>query len=698
MKRNFLDKKGAIYFKKWQNQAFSIFSTLGKLVIIGVLPVVYVMLLHFPVFSQNDTVTINEVVINSKRNPQIFSETARVVKIISSDDIQKSSAESLDEVLEYALGVDVRQRGAMGVQSDVSIRGGSFEQVLVLINGVKVNDSQTGHHSLNIPIDLASVERIEILEGAGARVYGTNAYSGAINIITHSPSEKKVAANFAGGQFGFVKMGVSASYNYKKLNTYFAFSHKKSSGYADNSDFDISNLFLSSSLNLKNAEISLQAGVLLKDFGAMNFYTPKYPYQAEEINSTFVSLSSKFGKKLKVQPTVFWRRHQDRFELFREDQNWYTPNAGYWIKDNMDTAKYVPGVYQAWNYYRGHNYHSTNTFGADVNFNFSTIAGKTSFGIETVSEQIQSNVLGKDADKIEVPFYEGNYFSKSKTRNNASAFVEHFIKIKKLSLASGILLNLNSDFGFNYYTGIDASYNISKPFKIFASVNQAMRMPTFNDLYYSGPSNVGSTDLVPEEAVTYELGAKFLHKNMNAHTAIFHRRGKNTIDWVKETEDQAKWQTMNYTNLYTYGAEFSYTLLYSKIFGENAFLQKININYQYLLLEKDDKEIISKYVFDYLVHNASASMSFKIYKNVGANLQISYQDRAGSFEKFNFATGENLLTEYSPLLLADARVFWKTKYFRVYADVTNISNTKYYDINNVQMPGTWAKVGVDFRF
>ncbi len=706
-KKNSVSKNTVVYFKKWQNRAFSVFSSLGKNVIIRTLPVIYVLMMHFPVFSQTDTISINEIVINSKRNPQIFSETARIIKIITHEEIQNAAVQSLDDLLEYTLGVDVRQRGAMGVQSDISIRGGSFEQVLVLINGVKQNNSQTGHHSFNLPIDIQNIERIEILEGAGARVYGQNAYSGAINIITNQPTEKSLRANLTIGQNNYLKISTSATFNIKKVNNYISVSHQQSSGYIENTDFDISNVFYSATADIKKVIITLQSGFLHKDFGAYNFYTPKYPNQAEEINSSFVSLSSKFGNKIKISPTIYWNRHQDRFELFRDDKDWYQNTGNYFVRNQNDTAKYVNGIYQSWNYYGGHNYHLTNTYGAEINSNFTTKLGKTSFGIDFSSENILSNKLGDNmieikgndttAVEMDVPFYKGQAFTKSKNRNNFSAFLDHSAKIKKFGIATGGLANWNSDFNWSFYSGIDLSFEIYKNTKIFTSANQSMRMPTFNDLYYNGPSNIGNPNLKPEEAITYEFGFKHVNKISSSHIAIFDRKGKNTIDWVKETEDQAKWQTMNYTNVNTYGGEFATKIFFNKWFGKNTIIQSIDLNYMYLFIDEKEQEFISKYVYDYLVHNASLSFSLQIYKGVGATAQINYQDREGSFEKYNFTTGETLTTNYEPIILANAKIYWNYKFFTIYTEATNILNTKYYDINNVQLPGTWMKAGINFK-
>ena len=116
---------------------------------------------------------VKEIEIQSDRVPMLYSETSRVVEVITKEQIQQMPAQTIDDILKFALNVDVRQRGDFNVQSDISIRGGSNEETLILLNGVKINDPQTGHYNINIPVDINDIERIEILEGPGARIFAS---------------------------------------------------------------------------------------------------------------------------------------------------------------------------------------------------------------------------------------------------------------------------------------------------------------------------------------------------------------------------------------------------------------------------------------------------------------------------------------------------------------------------------------------
>src|SRR3546814_281145 len=147
--------------------------------------------------AQEDTSTIplREVIITENRMQLPFAKQNRNIQIIDRKQIDAMPARSINELLSHISGVDLRQRGPFGTQADVSIDGGSFEQTLILVNGVKVLDAQTAHNSLNLPIPTDAIERIEIIRGPAARIYGINSLTGAINIVTRKPTDSGVSAH-----------------------------------------------------------------------------------------------------------------------------------------------------------------------------------------------------------------------------------------------------------------------------------------------------------------------------------------------------------------------------------------------------------------------------------------------------------------------------------------------------------------------
>jgi len=363
------------HFRHWGRQRYSLFKALKRQVHIASLAVAYlcVSFLNEAVAQTDHTklkadYNLDEIEVSAQRAPVTYSQAARIISVIEREEIEAAPVSSIQDLLEYALGVDIRQRGTYGVQADVSIRGGSFDQTLILLNGINLSDPQTGHHNLNVPVSLKSVKRIEILNGPSARVYGPNAFSGAINIVTEPDAEESVTLDVAFGDNSLRDLTASANLKAGSLTSFLAASNTSSSGYIENTDFDTYNIYYHGRLKTEPATLNFQAGYTDKAFGANSFYTPKYPNQFEATKTTFASVQMETGKKLHFTPAAYWRRHQDRFELFRD-------NPASW--------------------YAGHNYHMTDVFGLNLNTWFQSSLGKTAFGAEFRSENIWSNVLGE---------------------------------------------------------------------------------------------------------------------------------------------------------------------------------------------------------------------------------------------------------------------------------------------------------------
>lgn len=657
-------------FKRWGRKAYSLFSVLKQPVRIGVLMVAYTSLSEPElIFAQTDSLKVSmeynldEVEVSAQRAPVTFSQVARIVSVMERNEIEAAPVQSLQELLEYALSVDVRQRGVHGVQADISVRGGSFDQTLILLNGINISDPQTGHHSLNLPVSFKNIQRIEILEGPAARVFGPNAFSGAINIITSSEGSPGVKLDISGGQHKLADVNVSGNIQSGNWSQFIAVNRMSSEGYIDNTDFEIWNAFYQTKLNTKPGTLDFQIGRTNKAFGANSFYTATYPNQFEETKTTFASLKFETGTKIHLTPSVYWRRHQDRFELFRnEPASWYA----------------------------GHNYHLTDVFGSNLNAWFASTFGKTAFGAEIRTENVWSNVLGKAlAAPIDVPGESGKFFTKSYSRTTISYFAEHSVYLKKLSVSAGAMANWISDlgFGWNIYPGLDASFAISNHFKLYGSANSSLRMPTFTDLYYNGPTNIGNPDLKPEKSITYEGGLKLTFNGFFGHAGVYHRQGKDLIDWIREKETE-KWQTKNLTGINSTGIEISGDFFPEKIWNKPVFITKLGINYSYSELNKNNYNVFSYYVLDNLKQKLDIELNHKIWNKIKGSWRVSYQDRNG-----NRTTTES----YQPFWLVNARIMWKTPSTEIYLLAANLFDTKYYDFGTVEQPGRWISLGISHQ-
>lgn len=629
----------------------------------------------FSLRAQEDTIALQMLLVSTSRAPVTYADASRLVAVIPSETIQAAPVQSLGDLLEYLGSVDIRQRGPLGVQSDVSIRGGSFEQALILLNGVKVSDPQTGHFGLNVPIDLQQVERIEILEGPGARIYGPNAFSGAINIITRQTSENWGSAGLTAGEYGYMQLSAGAGFVSSGWSNQVMVSRQTSDGYRPNTDFQGNTVYYNSRLINHIGQFDAQWGYMEKAFGANSFYTPVYPAQYEANKSSVASLSFQTNGRVKMRSVAYWRWHKDRFELFRnEAPSWYT----------------------------AHNYHVTNVAGAEWNATVPWKAGKTSLGLDYRHEQILSNKLGEPLkDTIDVRGEASGYYCKGDSRENLSVFLEHQYINRRFSFSGGGLAYWNSAYSWNSYAGAEAGWRFARRFRGFASVNESLRLPTFTELYYQSPTILGNTALLAEKAVTIEGGVMYQGSAVQGHVAIFQRYGRNMIDWVRLSGDEP-WVAENHTEINTFGAEASCLLALSALNRGLPVLtlRSVSMSYSWLNQWKQSDTYQSKYILDYLRHKAVLSVTHTFTKALSLNWLLTYQERAGTYSTYDPTalayTGE---VPYKPVLLVDARLTYTLKRLgiNVFCEASNLGNRNYFDTGNVPQAGRWVRAGIILR-
>jgi iron complex outermembrane receptor protein len=602
---------------------------------------------------------------------------SKVVHIIKIPEMQLKAVENLADLLEIIASVDVRTRGGKGVQSDIGIRGGSFDQTLILLNGVPVNNLQTGHHSLDLPIDFSMLEKVEIIEGAAGQSFGVNAYGGAINLVTKNPGKEQANSRLKTGQFGYFKTDFDLSHSLGKFSVYNGFTFQKSSGYLTNDSINNTDFYtIKDFVRIKYSgkfPVFLQAGYHQKDFGANSFYTSKYPWQYEKTSGYFAGLNANFGKKIHWKPELTYKLHRDEFQLFRESV--YTYQNGYFIH-NQDTASYAPGVY-----YPGHNYHKTQSLSLALNFSVSNKYGDFSGRFSWQNEQIRSNKLGKKTIHP-VVVSPRIVYDKYDERSYWNAHINQVKKWKKFSLGSGVNLFYAAQYGFHLSGNVFANYTGEK-FTHYISINSAQRLPTYTDLYYQGPANTGNPDLQPETIVAYETGSKYFYRKFFASLALFYRDADHTIDWIKYNPGD-KWQTKNLTRLKTYGLSLN---LKRKFDGH--FFKNIRMSYTYLTMEKDAfSGVISKYVLDYLKHKFTMDISHRFWFDTDVNWTLIYKDRNGQY--LDYVDNHYQLFDYSPYFLTHFKLSKKINRIRLGISVENLFDISYRDLSYIKMPGRWV--------
>ena len=636
--------------------------------------ILYVYLVIFSAFSHaqsEDSIRLNvdldEVEIIGQRTPAVYSRLAREISIISGEEISKSPSSTIQDLLEYVPFADIRQRNVHGVQADIQLRGGTFDQVMILLNGINITDPQTGHFNLDLPVGVNSIERIEMLHGSGARLYGANAYKGVINIITRK-NYNGVTAGIDYGQHGLFRSFVTAGTVKGKLFNNFSISRNVSEGFTDNTDYKIMNFFYGGGITGHKVNVEWQAGTGGKEFGANDFYSPSFPEQYEETSSKFASLGFNTKGKVKVSGTGYWRRHNDHFLLKRHDPSFYE------------------------------NFHRTDVFGLRLNAVFKSNLGKTSFGSEIRHEGILSSSLGKDMNfPVKINGRDSLYYDKTYSRNTTGFFAEHNIAINNFSVTGGFLLDINSDLNkVSLFPGMDISYKIlDQILKVFVSVNRSLRLPTFTDMFYKDPANEGNPGLKAEKLLAFETGMDFRLNNYSAGITLFRDLGQDVIDWVWHTDDQ-KYRAMNITEITTKGIEVrsDYNLK-----GRRSFsVDKIGIAYSFIDLKKATPDYESKYSLDHLKHKLQISLSQNVATRVGAEWRISYFYRNGSYLDYDITSRTTFSTPFKPYLLVDAKLYYKAEKITVHFNVSNLFDSKYTDIGSLIQPGRWITGGIQFNF
>lgn len=593
----------------------------------------FFLFIGFETWSQNEqTENLNEIILNSERIEIPFYESSRTIQLITKLDIQNSTATNVADLLQQVAGVDIRRRGVNGMQADLYIRGGSFDQTLVLIDGIKTENPQTGHHTMNMMIPLQNIERIEIVKGPAARVYGQNAFTGAINIVTKKNVETALAANVALGSFEQRWYEITGGINLKQSSHQIHYSNVSSDGYRYNTDFKNQNIFLKSKFDTNLVPIDLVASFMERDFGANGFYaSPSFEDQYEETQTSLIGISSKMHKNDFVfKPRLYWSRGQDMYELIRNR----------------------PEVYR--------NLHITNKIGGAVDASYQSNIGTTGFGVDLAQVYISSNNLGKH------------------DRTMFTAFLEHrFLLIQdKLDITPGIAATYFSDFKFHAFPGIDVGYAINDQLKVYGNMGYTYRIPTYTDLYYSSPTTIGNAELDPESALTEELGLKWNAKNFFLDLAVFYRDSDDLIDYVKENEEDP-WQAQNIQNVVTKGIESSFEYH----FEANKFDQVLRLGYSYLDDEIKESDFnFSQYSLNSMQHQLNVAFESQFLSFLKQSLSYRFVERQDG-------------TSYN---VVDAKVSGNFKNFELSAVFNNIFNEVYTETNLVPMPEFNYLVGLRY--
>ncbi len=509
--------------------------------------------------------------VTGSPQPVPLDEADRDINVLGSGDMPELFR-SWADYLHLTSTVDLQQRAPGGMQADISIRGAQFGQTLVLVNGIRVNDAQTGHHNLDVPLPLEMIDRMEILNGAGSTLYGSDAVGGAVNFITPRPRRSEISLGAAVGNFGINQQDASASFVRGNFSQQLSFARDFSSGFMP--DRDYRGLALASTTRTKSrlghSSVLLAHGD--RPFGADQFYGKYNSW--ERTKTWFASLQQDLGEQTQV--AFAYRRHTDNFILFRDR----------------------PQVYA--------NAHATENWQLALRRRTRVANNATLFyGGEGYRDRIDSNNLGHHQ------------------RNRAAGYVNLDVRaLRRFSFAVGLRDEIWGDWRHELSPTVSGGAWLSPRLKLRGAVSHAFRLPSYTDLYYRDPATRGNPDLRPETAWSYEAGADFDPAGrLSGAATVFHRRERAGIDYVRYVPG-GTWTAANIDTLRFTGLELALRAQLPK--------SVLQVSYAWLHVSQVPPAVVeTRYVGNFPLHNAVISWQGRLAKKFLGRTRVGVVQRSG---------------------------------------------------------------------
>jgi vitamin B12 transporter len=583
----------------------------------------------------------------------------RSVDVLGRREIDALPARSLGEVVGRLLGVDLQARSP--AQADVSIRGAGFEQVLVLVDGVPVNDEQTGHFHLNLAIPLDAVERIEVLRGPASALYGSAAVGGVIHIVTRR-SGPELAVRARAGTFGSAGAGADAGFAAGRVGLRVSAERDQADGHRPGTDHVVTLARLAMDLPLgsphpghgggpRPAGGTLRANVAVaaRDFGAAGFYAPFDSYEETRTVTATLGWSPPVAP-FTLEPRLSFRRHGDDFILRRDD----------------------PGFYR--------NVHETRQTAAEIVARWRPAGAVTmAAGGEAGWSALRSPSLGdRDEDRLAI-FGEVAAGHPDRTL-----------------LTAGARLDRHDVFGSSVSPTVAVGHSLGARLRVRASFGAGFRAPSWTERFYRDPANIGTPDLEPERFRTGEAGLELRLGNRDAplNTSLdlagFVRRAADLIDWARPvgSQDSVPWRTLNVERATFRGLE---TTLRTRLLpGGAPDGQAVELTGRAAVLAFDASAadgLESKYALRPITRTGSAELGLPLSAEGGARAVI----RFGHHRRAGGPAGAESWH------LLDARVSRGIRGIEFHLDATNLLDTAYADIVGQPAPGRALGLGARAR-
>ncbi len=578
------------------------------------------------------------VVVTGEVRPRELAETDRSIQVLSVEE-RDAAAWSFADLIKNDSSVHVRERGPDGTQADLSIRGSGFDQVLVMINGVRVSDAQTGHHSMDLPLPFEAVEQVEILHGAGSTLYGSDAIGGTINFVTKKPKNSELKLMGGAGEHGWTRLGTSGAIRRGPFTQTAAVSRDFSSGFAPGRDFRNVSFSSETFHDTDNVATSILFAFNDRPFGANGFYGPWDSW--EDTGTKFVSVSQTHGRnadKLQHRANFAFRRHTDHFVLCK-------PGCVF------GGVQFAPTDFN--------NRHRLDTWQGNYSLT-GRLSGRARWaaGVQYLSEAIDSNVAGQ------------------RDRDRGSAYVNLDLRpTDKMTLSLGVREEVWQKWRGQTSPNVAAGYWLGKGVKIRGQVASAFRIPTYTDLYHHDPGNVGNANLVPERAWNYEAGLDWYGQRGTKVSATYFRRLEdNTIDWVRD-DGTSVFEARNFQELDFNGGELEVRHRFSRAAELWANYTAIRAS------QRLPVNAVSRYTFNFPQNQAF----------------VGYRGELGPALLIRTQLGVYNRTWQSSKALWDVSIGWSRGNWRPFVQATNLLDTMHEAFPGLAQPGRWIRGGIEIR-
>jgi iron complex outermembrane receptor protein len=591
--------------------------------------------------------TTDSIQVTTTVEPLPLAESDRSVEVITLSDLPTGTDSAVD-LLRADPSLNLQARAGEGVQADLSIRGTTFEQSLVLVNGFRVNDPETGHLNLDIPVSLDAISRIDVLHGSGSTFYGSDAIGGAVNLLTSRPAEAPASApNFSliaragAGNFGSLENHLRASYSAGRFAEQLTGSRDQSDGFIPDRNYTSNALASESWLTTKPGTTDILLATSDRPYGANQFYGAYDSW--ERTKAWLATIQQQLGSR--TAASFGYLKHTDEFNLFRDNPTYY--------ENNHTTTGYEAALRRA------------DDIGRNTTLAYGLEASGDSIRSFNFFEGALSNALGIHA------------------RNQEAGYANLSLRsLGRFSLSIGAREEVLSSQGSVFSPSAAAAFTLTKALRLRASAGHGFRQPTYVDLYYSDPATIGNPALKPESSWSFEGGLDWKPTNGRLTlTAVgFRLNQTNAIDYTKQVlatpalTAAEKWQAVNVPTLDITGAETSLRIRLTST-------QQLQLSYTANHSANLPPNYLSEYAFNYAAQNA-------IFAYTGTFGQVTARTQVNVVQK----------TTHTAYPLWDIDVARNTGRIRPYLRLLNLANTGYTEIPLVPMQGRTIIGGIELNW